>query len=181
MSKDNYNSLTMLPMMAYNIVNFLMFNNEDIWKILQYLGTDCLSQPNLTQIQKGKLIYDGKNPLSNGYRLFLSSSLDDTFDDVCSIIRIYPDFILPFDRVKASITFRFDIFSHVKSQSLDGYMNKNVYLLQQIVATLNGASVGGVGVLNYDRQGNSMNRANYNVSNAKNFSGFSLFMSTTTT
>jgi len=176
---NGYNKFGQIPMMSYNILSYLIQNNEDIWKILKYPSSDCLSQPNLTQSEKGALIYSGEAD-STPYRAFLDNFLDDAFVEQVSLLRIFPEIIIPTSRVLSSVTFHIQAFSHVKLQILDGYMNRNVYLMQQILQTLNGMDISGVGNLSFDRMGNPYDRANLNISNSKSFSGYSIFMSTRT-
>jgi len=177
--EDGYNKFEQIPMMSYNILSYLIQNNEDIWKILNYPSTDCLSKPNLSQSEKGALIYSGETD-STPYRAFLDSFLDDAFTEQVSLIRIFPEIISPKSRVLADVTFHIQAFSHVKLQYLDGYMNRNVYLMQQILQTLNGQDIEGVGSLSFDRMGNPYDKAFLNISNSRSFSGYSIFMSTHT-
>lgn len=177
---DGFNNFSQLPMMQYNIISCLILNNEDIWKILKYNNPSCLSQQNLSQSDKASLIYQGQ-PDSTGYRVFMDSMQDDSFTDQCTILRVFPDIIIPKSRVLADITFRLEILSHTKLQYLDGYMNRNVYMLQQILATLNGQdSIQGVGLFSFDRMGSPYDKATFSMSNNRNYTGFALYMSTHT-
>jgi len=178
---NTYNTFENLPLLQYRIVSYLQQNNENIWKVLKYNSNDCLSKPNLSQSEKGDLIYQGE-PISSGYRCFTDSFQDDAFTDECSIIRIFPDLIVPKNRTVSDILFKIEMLSHVKIQFLLGYMNRNVYLLQQILKTLNGIDkIDGLGRLVFDQKDNRSDRANLNISNNRNYSGFSLYMSTFTT
>lgn len=157
-----------------------MQNNENIWKVLKFSSTSCLSQPNLNMSDKASLIYNGQ-PISTGYRVFLDSLQNDSFTDECSIIRIFPDVIEPKNRTMSNVIFRFEILSHTKVQYLDGYMNRNVYLLQQILQCLNGVDkIPNLGRLVFDVNDNRLDIARLNISNNRSFTGYTLLMSTFT-
>lgn len=178
---NEYNNFNNLPLMQYKIIGYLMQNNEDIWKVLNYPTTDCLSKPNLTMSQKASLIYQGQSN-SSGYRCFMDSFTDDAFIDQCSILRVFPDVIIPKNRSVSDLVFRIEVLSHVKIQYLDGYMNRNVYLFQQILKTLNGIDkIVGLSRLVFDRNDNSFDRASLNISNNRNYTGYSILMSSFTT
>lgn len=179
--KNEYNTLENLPLLQYNIISYLMGNNEDIWKILKYTSTSCLRESNLSLHEKGALIYGGQ-PDSSGYRVFMDSFMDDAFINECSILRIFPDVVSPKNRTVADLVVRIEVLSHVKIQYLDGYMNRNVYLLQQILKTLNGIDkIDGLGRLVFDKNDNTYDRATLNISNNRSFTGYSIVMSSFTT
>ena len=52
---NNYNKYSQMSQMVYNIVEHLMLNNENIWKVLKYPDVDCLNKPNLTLAEKAAL------------------------------------------------------------------------------------------------------------------------------
>ena len=67
MERLAYNKFTEFSNLCYNILAYLMVQNEDIWKLLKYDTPDPLSKPNLTLEEKRKMIYDG-----NGDSAYLS-------------------------------------------------------------------------------------------------------------
>jgi len=166
--------------MQYNIIAHLMQNNEDIWKILRYNDPDCLNKPNLTMNQKASLIYSGQ-PISTPYRVFMSA-IDDSFEEQVSLLRIFPDLIIPRSRSVADITFVIQVFSHVKCQYLSNYTNRTVVLMQNVLQTLNGVdTIPGLGKIVFDRNANSYDRASLSITNNRNFTGYSIVLSTFTT
>ena len=70
------NRLVQLKGMSYEILKYLILNNEDIWKLLKYTTPDALSKPNLTLAEKTALIYNGETDASP-YRVFRQSCADD--------------------------------------------------------------------------------------------------------
>lgn len=166
--------------MQYNIIAYLMENNEDIWKILQYNDPDCLSKPNLSLSGKATLIYSGQ-PISTSYRVFMST-IDDSFTEQVSLIRIFPELIVPRNRSVADVNFIVQAFSHVKCQYLSNYTNRTVVLMQNILETLNGVdTIPGMGKITFDRNYSVYNKATLNINNGRNYSGYSINFSTFTT
>jgi hypothetical protein len=180
MSNSAYNTFDRLPQMSYKIIEHLVLNNEDLWKMLKYDTSDCLDKPNLTLDQKTSLIYPGDGKDGNAYRVFMDYLIDDFFNKQCSLIRVYPVFIVPQNRVVSDITFCIEALSHCKITQLNNYTNRNVYMLQQIIKTLNGRDVNGVGMLSFDKMGNPSDKALLNISNNRNYQGYSIYMSTHT-
>lgn len=176
----DYNKFEQLPMMQYNIIEHLMLYNENIWKMLKYPDNSALDKPNLTQEEKAGLIYDGKTPLSNNFRVFFTDYMDDSFTEQCSILRVFPEVITPTNNIVSIITFRIEVFSHLKIQMLDNYTTRNVQLLQQVLSTLNGQLINSIGVLAFDKRGCPYDRAVLNISNSKSYTGYSISMSTHT-
>ena len=52
-----YNNFLSMPYIPYRIIEYLAYNNENIWKILKYNTYDCLSEENLTFEEKMSLIW----------------------------------------------------------------------------------------------------------------------------
>ena len=170
-----YNEYGKIRQFEYNIVTYLMQNNQEVWKLLNKALPNCLSDADLTIEQKGALIYQGQ-PDSTPYRVFLQPFTDDAFDEQQSQIRIYTSYIKPTNRVYGLVDFCFEVVSHNKICTLDGYENRNVVLMQQIIETLNGSDINGVGLLTFDYSRSTNNRANIALFN-KNFQGYRFCMS----
>jgi len=170
-----YNEYQQIRSMEYSIISHLILNNDEIWKILNNASSNCLSGANLTTEQKGALIYQGQ-PDSTPYRVFLQPFTDDSFNEQQSQIRIYTSYIKPTNRVYGLIDFGIEVMSHNKICTLDGYENRNVVLMQQIIETLNGSDINGVGLLTFDYSRSTNNRANIALFN-KNFQGYRFCMS----
>ena len=47
-----YNNFVSMPYIPYRIVEYLAYNNENLWKILKYNTYDCLSKNDLTFEEK---------------------------------------------------------------------------------------------------------------------------------
>jgi hypothetical protein len=173
---NEYNQYENLYQLPHNIVTYL-FQNDDIWKLLYYSQIDALKQPPLTNQQKRNLIYNGQINSEN-YRCFFMPFTDDSFDKQHAQIRVYPVTIMPTNRILGDVSFAIEILSHVKINTLDNYSTRILYLLQQIIKTLNGKDIGSVGNIAFDRKGSGYDSARLNIYNNKNYLGYTLIMST---
>jgi hypothetical protein len=174
---DSYNKYKTTKRMGYNIISFLISNNEDMWKLLKYNKPNALSQPNLTQSEKLALIYRGEEQV-RPFRVFRQWQLDDAFSEECTILKVYLSEIDPVDKFDGIASFCIDILTHSKVQTLDTGDNRIEVIFQQIIETLNGVNVGGIGQLFFDKKGSRNNRASLSLSNNRNYSGMNITMST---
>jgi len=180
MITPEYNILSRLPLMQYKIIEHLVKNNEDIWKLLKYPESNALENTALSISEKSELIYPGGGMDADKYRVFMDILSDDSFTQQSSLIRIYPLVILPKDRIRADVTFCIQVLCHSKITQLCNYTNRNVYMFQQIIETLNGSDINGVGLLAFDKMGNPNDRIIADINNNRNYQGYSIYMSTHT-
>lgn len=169
------NQLSQLRTMSYSVLTELILNNEDIWKLLKYPTPDALSKPNLTKQEKIALIYNGEAD-SSSFRVFRQSFTDDAYAEETSRLGIYISYVQPTNYVNAIVDFTFEIMSHNKIIALDEYMNRNEYILSEIVSTLNNKEIGGLGSLFFDYDTNYRNIAQLTYFN-KFFQGYKLTVS----
>ena len=70
---ESYNTYSSIPLISYNIISYLIDNNETIFKLLYYNDSNAWrsdsNHPNLTKVQKGSLIFDGIKPQTDS-RIF---------------------------------------------------------------------------------------------------------------
>lgn len=172
-----YNTYRNMRGMGYNVLYYLMENNEEIWKLLKYNTPDALSKPNLTMKEKADLVWDGTGD-SEEYRVFRGAYLDDAFIDQSSQLRIYVTVLNPDNRTVGTVDIGIEILVHNKIINLDTYETRQEVLLQQVLETLNGKEIGGVGKLFFDRNGSLYDIARLNLYNNRNIYGYTLIMST---
>ena len=172
-----YNSYSGIEMMPYKIIAYMIENNEDIFKLLKFTTPDALDKPNLTQSEKGAMIYNGE-PNSTGYNIFMQPVLDDAFTEMVAQFRVYPDIIIPEDHIRGIATFNFELLSHSKINTLNNYSTRLIWMLQQTIQCLNGINIDGVGQLFFNKKASSYNYAKQNIYNGKNYIGYSLLLST---
>lgn len=183
---NDYNRFTHIPNFSMNIINYLIDNNETIWKLLKYETNDALSKPNLTTDEKTNLIYSGMSKVDNpedykdaekGYRVFTKGMSTDAIVEACSQLHIYVGNVIPRDHIVSNIDMYIQIISHNGILVLDNYQNRNEVMLQQILSTLNGAEIQGITNLSFDK-GNNVRWFKFSE---KWYEGYRLIMSCKTT
>lgn len=168
-----YNDYKPIRSMCYNILCYLMENNEEIWKLLKYNTPDALYKPNLTMDEKRALIFNG-NGKAEEYRVFRSAFLDDIFTKECSQLRIYVTTLSPDNRSVGTVDIGIECVVHNKLINIDSYESRLEVLVQQVIETLNGKNIGGIGVFFFDKTGSMYDLARVNIYNNRNFFGFTL-------
>ena len=146
-----YATYSSMPNVSYKIIEHLITNPkaEIIWKLLKY--NDAYTRPNLTQKEKASLIYKGE-AIQADYRVFFDFMMDDAETEMNTILRIYPAEVYPINRVTGLCTINFEVFTHSKINHLSNYTTRVDVIIQTLIDVLNGADIGGVGVLFFDNQ-----------------------------
>lgn len=179
MTKNTFNyygTYDTITNFSYNIIAFLIQNNEDIWKLLKYPEPNALSQPNLTQDEKTAMIYKGEVD-SDPFRVFTSGYFDDSKEIQCSQLRIYIDSLIPDNHIWGTVNINMEILSHNKIAVLEDGTNRLEVMLQNVIKTINGINIEGLGAIALDRKFSGYNRAKI-VSFNKFYRGFMLSLST---
>lgn len=153
---NSYASYKILPTLSYNIISYLILseNANLLWKLLKYNTSDAWNKANLTQDEKRALIYNG-DAHSENYNVFLDFMLDNAVTDEKTILRIYPSYVYPTDRVTGICSINFEIFSHAKINHLSNYTTRVDDILQNLLEVLNGKDIGSLGVLYFDQEGDT--------------------------
>lgn len=171
-----YNKFTGFSNLCYNILAYLMVENESLWKLLKYNTTDALSKPDLTLKEKRSLIYNGIGD-SEGYNVFRCPFVDDAFTKEVSQIRIYALTVKPENRSVSTIDLAIDCITHVKLVNLDGAQNRAELMVEEVLKTLNGQDINGVGKLFFDARESMYDAARSSIFNNRYFFGFQIVMS----
>ena len=178
-NESSYNQYDGLQNFTLLIIQHLMLNNEDIWKLLKYDTQDALEKPNLTREQKAKLIYPGATGGDmDDYRVFRTPYLDDLTTNQQAQLRVYLESITPDTRLYGTVDVNIEVICHVKMIELNDYQNRAESIVWQVIKTLNGADVGGIGKLFFDRNGSFYDLIKMNRYNNRNFYGYTITMST---
>ena len=145
---DGYNNYKEFPLIASNIIAFLMVNNEIVWKLLKYSDADAYkndtNHPNLTLAEKQALIYDGKR-VKTSCRVFQGAGLDDAWTEQACILRITPNRIIPVQKVIGNMTVMFELYCHSSVDQLSNEQTRLNMITQQIIELFNGQTIGGIG------------------------------------
>jgi hypothetical protein len=174
---NGFNQFSLLPNLPLNVIKYLVDNNENIWKIIKYPSADCLDKSNLTQAEKFNLIYNAQ-PISSDYRVFMdSASSDDLTDEQVSLLRVFPTNISPENQVLSIVHIGFEAICHSKINMLNTYQPRSLVLATEVISTLNGQNVNGIGVLQF----NKGDMFKYNLYNNKNYKGYAFTLFTRVT
>lgn len=178
-NESSYNQYDGLQNFTLLIIQHLMLNNEDIWKLLKYDTQDALEKPNLTREEKAKLIYPGASGGDmDDYRVFRTPYLDDLTTNQQAQLRVYLESITPDTRLYGTVDVNIEVICHIKMIELNDYQNRAESIVWQVIKTLNGADVGGIGKLFFDRSGSFYDLIKMNRYNNRNFYGYTITMST---
>ena len=178
-NESSYNQYDGLQNFTLLIIQHLMLNNEDIWKLLKYDTQDALEKPNLTREEKARLIYPGASGGDmDDYRVFRTPYLDDLTTNQQAQLRVYLESITPDTRLYGTVDVNIEVICHVKMVELNDYQNRAESIVWQVIKTLNGADVGGIGKLFFDRNGSFYDLIKMNRYNNRNFYGYTITMST---
>lgn len=172
-----YNDYSQMRNACYKVITYLLENNEDIWKLLKYPTPDALNNENLTRREKSSLIYTGTGDMKD-YRVFRQTFMDDIFDEQCSQLRVYITSVNPDTLSYGTVDIAVECVVHTKLINLINYENRLEVLLQQVIKTLNGADIGGIGRLFFDRNGSMYDLAKLNLYSNRNFYGYTVILST---
>lgn len=159
MNKSSYATYADMPLIPYRIVEHLLTNEkaEIIWKLLKYNENDAYAKPNLTYEEKVALIYKG-NDQQEKYSVFFDYMMDDSIVTEKTFLRIYPSEVYPNTRVTGLCNVSFEVFTHSKINHLSNYQTRVDIIVQKLIEILNGADIGGVGVLFFDNQSSRYNK-----------------------
>lgn len=183
-----YNTFKEVSKVPYKIVTEYLFYNENIWKLLYYVidkdgkpVVKPLEQPNLTNKQKRDLIYNGIGEV-NEFRVFFSNyPLIEESSGQVQQIRVFRNRILPKDTFMSNVTWTIELPCHndISTIIVDNVVVNRVDLLQEeIIETLNGKEIGGIGTLmfSYDSPQRMSDRSDFVRFNTQ-FSGYVFDMS----
>lgn len=153
--KDQYNKYLDFPDISYNCVSYLIKNNETIWKLLKYETADAWNKPNLTQSQKGALIWNGQDTSASAARVFLDLGFDDAVTGEIPMLRVSPIDLYPSTYIYGNVSIAFDVICHYKINHLSNYKTRLDMMAQQIIETMNGSEIGALGRLYFDARASS--------------------------
>lgn len=187
-NRMKFNTFERLSEVPNKIVMEYLWKNENIWKLLYYTLDENknpipkpLEMKNLTAKQKRDLIYQGVGDIKN-YRVFFTMfPQNEEINDQIQQLRIYRSRILPSNAFRSGVAWKFDLPCHFGVQTIivDNIVRNRADVLQEeILKTLNGVEIGGVGALqfNYDMDSRISDRSDFVKFNIQ-FSGHSFTMS----
>ena len=173
------NDFTNTPCVPYNIYQYLMENNEDIFKILKYPTKDCLSKPNLTMKEKVALLWKGESEETN-YNVFFKPLVGNEMIEEATQMRINKVYMSP-DNIYLSTNtyeFMFLVGRTIALINYNGVICSRLDVLEmEILKTLNGKyALGTIGTFQFNREMSRNCQSTLNINNSKTYFGSSLYL-----
>ena len=173
-----YNNFISMPYIPYRIIEYLANNNENLWKILKYNTYDCLSEDDLTFEEKMELVWSHEANQED-YNIFLTALVENMIPVSGTIIKIYKEMTLPRNHINAVAGYEIDILygGKIALVEYNGIpCNRGDVCEAEILSTLNGVEVDGVGKLEFSMKKLGSSRSSLNIGDNKSFTGTSLLM-----
>lgn len=139
-----YSKISGFKLFSYNCINYLLENNEMIWKLLFYNDADAWNKSNITIDEKRSMIYAGQ-PDETLYRVFMAEKQPNAWISEATILRIFPHSIVPENRTVNTTIMAFDIYSHYRVDTLSNYTARVDAGVEEIVSTLTGLTLEALG------------------------------------
>ena len=177
--KAQYNKFLSMPYIPFRIVMALL-ENDNFCKLLYYNTPDALSKPNLTMAQKRQLIWDGQDNMED-YNIFLTNVQPNEEIENRTIVKVYRYNTEPVNNVMATVCYRFDILfgSKIPLVKYNGLTcNRGDVIEMEIMKSLNGEDVAGVGFLQYNDRLTSICNSQVGIGNNYTFTGLTIIMAT---
>ncbi len=152
-----YNNFGVFSELSYNCIKYLMDNNELVWKILKYSDPDAYNFPDLTQEEKGMLIYAGQQD-SSQYHVFMDGKQPDVLMTEITLLRIMPHYAVGLNRTVGYIEVSMEVFSHYKINHMSNYKTRVDTIAGELLALFNGSNVGGLGLMSFNKMADASAR-----------------------
>jgi hypothetical protein len=153
-----YNNYDGLSLYSYNTIDYLIENNEMIWKLLYNTTPSAWNISDLTHAQKASLIYAGQ-PDSSQYNVFMARGMPDPRTSVSSILTISPSSIIPVNRTRGIVNMLFEVYCHYTITHMNNYMIRTDVIIEELIKTLNGQEfVKGLGPMFFDQMGSKIDK-----------------------
>ena len=174
------NKFSTMPYIPFKIVMALL-DNDNFCKLIYYNTMDALDKPNLTIEQKRALIWDGNIDRTDKFNIFLTNVQPNEEIDNRTVLKVYKYQTAPSNNVRAVLSYRFDLLfgSKIPLVKLNGITcNRGDVIEMEIMKTLNGEDVAGVGFLQYDERLSALCSSRVGIGNNYTFTGLTIVMAT---
>lgn len=176
MQFNNYNSLPSVP---YKIIVYLAENNQRLFKVLYYQGSNALSQPDLTFDQIIDMIYVDEGKESDKH-IFMKPLISEEMIESATQLRLYKYGISPDSSMISTINYRFDIITGAKTSLVydNGIPCNRLDIIEtELLNSLNGIDLFGTGKFQFNRDLSTQDKQILTLSNSKNFFGSLMILS----
>ena len=174
------NIFASMPFIPYKIVTALM-ENDDFCKLIYYNTMDALDKPDLTDTQKRDLIWDGDANRTDKFNIFLTNVQPNEEVENRTIMKVYRFNSDPDNLFISTVCYRFDVLfgSKIPLVRYQGIpCNRGDVIEMEIMKTLNGKDVAGVGCLQFNSRLSTLANSYTGVGNNYTFTGLTIIMAT---
>lgn len=176
---SKYNKFNSIPYTPYKIALALV-ENDNLCKLLYYNTYDALNQPNLTYDQKVGMIWNNNDQMQD-YHIYLTNTNANIMTNANTLLQCYRYNTKPINTVVATLCYRFDFLFGSKTAMVEynGYpCNRGDVFEMELMNTLNGEDVAGVGFLQYNRGLSALCGSDVGIGNNETFTGVTVVMAT---
>lgn len=173
------NKFTTMPYIPYKIIMALL-ENDNFCKLIYYNTIDALTCPNLSMKEKKNLIWTGQDNMDD-YNIFMTNVQPNEETINRTILKVYRYNTSPSNNVRAVVSYAFELLYGTK-MPLVNYngvtCNRGDVIEMEIMKTLNGEDVAGVGFMQYDNRLSALCNSRVGVGNNYTFTGLMIVMAT---
>ena len=173
------NKFMSMPYIPYKIIMALI-ENDNFCKLMYYNTMDALDKPALTMEQKKGLIWTGQDNMDD-YNIFMTNVQPNEETINRTVLKVYRYNTTPDNNVRAVVAYAFELLYGTKMPlvTYNGVTcNRGDVIEMEIMKTLNGEDVAGVGFLQYDSRLTALCRSQSGIGNNYSFTGLSIIMAT---
>lgn len=202
---NGYNRYNNLDGLEWRIIHALVNSDSKygkyLWKLLKYNTPECLTEAELTNKEKYKMVYRDNGEASN-YNVFLLPFIDDGWANQASRLDVYMSRIEPYNAICSKVDVTIEVIVHNKINNIygdaddeenpltnptetdeDGNIliptkSRATAILKCILAILNGVYVDGVGELQCNQEVSPYCGVRSYVWNNRSYFGYSITLST---
>lgn len=174
-----YNSFLEARKLPMNIVDYLFYNSQELWKLLYY-PQSTLNQPDVSNSIKAKMIAKTATGDLSKYQVFFETYNTDATLLADAQLRVVVLEVQPTDRTHALVNILVQCIvsnkSSVISTDIAPVESKGFAIAQEVARVLNGAKLSGIkGALWLDRREDSRTGIR-KVGYSDNFSGYEVLL-----
>lgn len=154
---EAYNDFRQFSKLSYSCIKTLMSGSELVWKLLKYTDPDAWQKANLTQEEKGELIYAGQQD-SSKYNVFMDGKQPDVLVNEITLLRIMPHYAAGLNRTVGLIQVSMEVFSHYKINHMSNYQTRIDTIAEELLSVFNGVDVGSLGLMSFSKMADESSR-----------------------
>lgn len=157
-----------------------LLENDNLFKLIYYDTSNALSQPDLTVEQKLAMLWKGEDRMED-YNIFLTNIQPNEELESKVLLKIYRYHMSPINPRIATVAYRFDVLYGSKTPLVESNgitCNRGDLIEMEIMQTLNGKDVAGVGLLQYNYGLSRYCNSEVGIGNNYTFTGLSIVMAT---